>query len=59
MPKITFVSTKIFISNLEARKHLVSCTTLRLVPNISKSSTYKQIMTPSLLFKLLYMHLSS
>ena len=52
MPKITFAPTKIFISNLEARKHLVSCTTLWLVPNISKLSTYKQIMTPSLLLRL-------
>ena len=58
MPKITFASTKIFISNLEARNHLVSCTTLWLVPNISKSSTYKQIMIPSLLFNLFYDHKS-
>ena len=34
MPKITFASTKIFISNLKTRKHLVSCTTLWLVPNV-------------------------
>ena len=59
MPKITFALTKIFISNLEAKKHLVSSTILWLVLNISKSSTYKQIMTQSLLFNLLYMHLSS
>ena len=59
MPNVTFASPESFISKLEARKHLALSTISRLVPNISKSSTYKRIMTPSLLLNLLYMHLST
>ena len=48
IPKITSTSPMSFISKLEDKNDLVSFTISKFVPNISMSSTYKHMITPTL-----------
>ena len=58
-PKITLASPISFVSNYEARNLLVLCTTSRVVPKISISSTYNGMITHSRSVHFVYTHLST